>query len=161
MFYCWKGSIFTGTVITCGLLLFAVVHYKIRLLSLYCIFFFRILGRHVSVRIRQQFPLVSPGGDLGCRSCSKHNTKPSWCIIQSWLLQTHPTWLSAAQHQPRVAPLGLQRTLWPQGSPRWPVCGQGRPGPPVCCGSNSSGCLLGANISCDPSAEARGQWTVA
>lgn len=31
----------------------------------------------------------------------------------------------------------------------------------MCRGANSSGCHLGANFSCGPSAEARDQWTVA
>lgn len=37
-------------------------------------FCFRICGRHVAVRVRQQFLLLPPGGDPGYRGCGNYNT---------------------------------------------------------------------------------------
>lgn len=124
-------------------------------------FCFRICGRHVAVRVRQQFLLLPPGGDPGYRGCGNYNTNSEWCIRRPGLLQTHPTWLLTAQYQPRAAPPGRQRALRPERSCHRPVCGQGGPGLLKYCGSNSSGCHPGPNFPCDPGAEARVQWAVA
>lgn len=92
------------------------------------LFFFRLCGRFVPFRLRQQFLLLSSGGDLGCRGRGPHHREPPQRITPPVLLQTPHTCKSHANHQWRTAALSCQWTLWPEGGADWAVCGQGRPG---------------------------------
>lgn len=117
--------------------------------------------RHVPVGTRQQFPVLSAGGDPGIRGCTAHNSESPRGLLQPGLHQTHLARPSAPPHQPGAAPFGLQWALWSQGGSDRPLRGQGGPGLPLRCGPNGSGPHAGPDFSGDPGTEVRCQWTVA
>lgn len=120
---------------------------------------FRLRGGRVPVRLRQQRPLLPPGGDSGCRSRGNHRSEVKGHAARSGLLPARLTRLSAAPHRPGAAPPGRQRAVRAQGGTRGPV--RGPAGFSMQAGSNSSRRRPGADLSRDPGAEGRGQWAVA